>query len=163
MTVIFEYPNKYTFSKIKTKTLSHTPKVTGLKNYLFRIKNPFEGININPSNGVIIIGKKATPGNYILEIDCVDSVNNKIFPTKHVVFIRDPNKVFPGDDELSDSEEDNDNKDNKDNNDNKDNKDNKNNKDNKDKKLNNKKQHKDKDNDNDNDKDMNRIFLKFIS
>jgi hypothetical protein len=106
MTVTFEYPNKFTSSKIKTKTLSHTPKVTGLTNYLFRIKNPFEGININPSNGIIAIGKKAVPGNYILDIDCVDSTNNKIYNTKHIVFVRDPNKVFPGDEDLTDSETD---------------------------------------------------------
>jgi hypothetical protein len=82
---VFEYPNKFTYSKIKTKTESAKPKISGIKNYLFRIKNPFEGININPSNGVITINKKAVPGNYILEIDCVDSVNNKIYSIKILV------------------------------------------------------------------------------
>ena len=102
MTIKFEYANKFTFSKIKTKTESVQPLVSGLNNYLFRIKNSFVGININPSTGVILIGKKAVPGNYVLEIDCVDSVNNKTYSTKHIVFVRDPNKIFPGDNELTD-------------------------------------------------------------
>jgi len=102
MTVKFEYPNKFTFSKIKTKTESVRPLVSGLSNYVFRIKNPFVGININPKTGVIIISNKTVPGNYILDIDCVDSVNNETYSTKHIAFVRDPNKIFPGDDELTD-------------------------------------------------------------
>ncbi len=105
MSVEFEYPKKFTFSQIKTKTKSDKPVVRGIKNYLFRLKTNFEGISINPSDGVITINKKAVPGNYILEIDCVDSVTNKCFPTKHIVFVRDPNTPFPGDDEFSGSEE----------------------------------------------------------
>ena len=75
MTVEFEYPKKFTFSQIKTKTKSDKPDVKGIKNYLFRLKTNFEGISINPSDGVIIINKKAVPGNYILEIDCVGLVH----------------------------------------------------------------------------------------
>lgn len=106
MSVKFEYPKKFTFSEIKTKTKSDKPEVKGVKNYLFRLKTNFEGISINPADGVITINKKAVPGNYILEIDCVDSVTSKMYSTKHIVFVRDPNIPFPGDDEISDSEED---------------------------------------------------------
>lgn len=103
MTVRFEYPNKFTFSKIKAKTDSVRPIVNGLANYVFRFKNSFVGISINPSTGIITVGSKTVPGNYVLEIDCVDSVNNKnIYSTKHVVFVRDPNENFPGDDEFTD-------------------------------------------------------------
>ncbi len=107
MSVEFEYPKKFTFSQIKTKTKSDKPKVSGIKNFLFRLKTPFEGISINPSDGVITVNKKAVPGNYILEIDCVDSVTNKITTTKHIVFVRDPNVQFPGDDEFSSSDDEN--------------------------------------------------------
>lgn len=106
MSVEFEYPKKFTFSQIKTKTKSDKPKVSGIKNYLFRLKTQFEGISINPSDGVITVNKKAVPGNYILEIDCIDSVTNKSNTTKHIIFVRDPNVPFPGDDEFSSSEDD---------------------------------------------------------
>jgi hypothetical protein len=106
MTIEFEYPKKFTFSQIKTKTKSEKPVVRGIKNYLFRLKNNFEGISINPSDGIITINKKAVAGNYILEIDCIDSVSNKSNKTsKHIIFVRDPNVPFPGDDEFSSSED----------------------------------------------------------
>ncbi len=105
MPVEFEYPKKFTFSQIKTKTKSDKPVVRGIKNYLFRLNTNFEGISINPSDGIITVNKKAVPGNYILEIDCVDSVTNKSTPTKHIIFVRDPNVPFPGDDEFSSSED----------------------------------------------------------
>ena len=110
MPVEFEYPKKFTFSQIKTKTKSDKPVVRGIKNYLFRLKTNYEGISINPSDGVIIINKKAVPGNYILEIDCIDSVSNKSNTvTKHIIFVRDPNVPFPGDEEFSGSEDEKDN------------------------------------------------------
>lgn len=101
MSVQFEYPNKFTFSKINTKTESDRPYVRGLENYIFRIKNSFMGIDIDPKTGVILIGSKAVPGNYILEIDCIDSLTNKMYSTKHVVFVRDPEIKFPGDDDFT--------------------------------------------------------------
>ncbi len=105
MAVTIEYPKKFTYAEIKTKTKSAKPNVIGVKNYIFRLKTHFEGISINPADGVISVGKKAVPGNYVLEVDCVDSVVNKCYQTKHIVFVRDPNKPFPGDDEISITEE----------------------------------------------------------
>ena len=100
--VEFEYPTKFTFSKINAKTESVHPIVKGLNNYVFRIKKPFVGISINPSTGIIIISTKAVAGNYVLEVDCIDSISNKTYSTKHVIFIRDPKNPFPGDDEFTD-------------------------------------------------------------
>ncbi len=99
MTLTIDYENQYTYVQIKQGGKSDAPKVTGSTKYLFRICNPTEGIRIGPSSGILLISKKISAGNYILEIEVFDSNTKEGAKTRHVVFVRDPNNKYPGDDD----------------------------------------------------------------
>ncbi len=105
MTILLEYNPQFTLCKIKKGGKSVKPTIKGTINCIFNITNSVLGISIDTESGVIKVDKNLKPGNYVLEIEAVD-VNTKLSAkTRHVVFMRDPNQVFPGDEEISDEDD----------------------------------------------------------